>query len=345
MFIARNKFHINSGKYHMKTGAMIHSKVWGIVLASLLGCATPLSFASTIQGYASASAGTNGGGNSPISQDSFNSDINGTATASNMASSSLAAASSSASSSVSAGALHVSATSAASGTFSPVTKNGDGGSAQANANGRLYDSFVVNSSQANFGTQGTITIGFSIDGSVMVDGMGSSWSGAAQWLGHVSVQGTQNGGGYSSQYWSGGERMSGSSGATPVYTDYDSSLASIGMHTMTLGIYFGSAVNLDIGAELVSQSGAGGACYSTSAGPVCFSSSEDSIVNLSNTISWGGILEARDASGALITDFTALSDTSGFNYANAYAVPIPAAIWLFGSGLIGLVGFVGRKKA
>jgi len=27
------------------------------------------------------------------------------------------------------------------------------------------------------------------------------------------------------------------------------------------------------------------------------------------------------------------------------AVPVPAAFWLFGSGLIGLVGFARRKKA
>ena len=31
--------------------------------------------------------------------------------------------------------------------------------------------------------------------------------------------------------------------------------------------------------------------------------------------------------------------------ANASVVPVPAAVWLFGSGLIGLVGFARRKKA
>ena len=30
---------------------------------------------------------------------------------------------------------------------------------------------------------------------------------------------------------------------------------------------------------------------------------------------------------------------------NASAVPVPAAVWLFGSGLLGLVGVARRKKA
>lgn len=41
--------------------------------------------------------------------------------------------------------------------------------------------------------------------------------------------------------------------------------------------------------------------------------------------------------------------TSGFNYdlqlTAVSAVPLPAAAWLFGSGLIGLIGFARRKKA
>ena len=34
-----------------------------------------------------------------------------------------------------------------------------------------------------------------------------------------------------------------------------------------------------------------------------------------------------------------------FDYADASIVPIPAAIWLFGSGLLGLIGIAGRRAA
>jgi len=34
-----------------------------------------------------------------------------------------------------------------------------------------------------------------------------------------------------------------------------------------------------------------------------------------------------------------------FDYFNVTAVPVPAAVWLFGSGLLGLVGIAKRKKA
>ena len=34
-----------------------------------------------------------------------------------------------------------------------------------------------------------------------------------------------------------------------------------------------------------------------------------------------------------------------FDNVSVSAVPVPAAVWLFGSGLIGLAGFARRKKA
>ena len=43
---------------------------------------------------------------------------------------------------------------------------------------------------------------------------------------------------------------------------------------------------------------------------------------------------------------SATSATASFDYdLQLTAVPVPAAVWLFGSGLIGLVGFARRKKA
>ena len=36
---------------------------------------------------------------------------------------------------------------------------------------------------------------------------------------------------------------------------------------------------------------------------------------------------------------------SAFHLVSTSAVPVPAAVWLFGSGLIGLIGVARRKKA
>ena len=47
------------------------------------------------------------------------------------------------------------------------------------------------------------------------------------------------------------------------------------------------------------------------------------------------------SSGGFLTGFTA----SGTGEVQGAVVPVPAALWLFGSGLIGLVGIARRKKA
>jgi len=40
-----------------------------------------------------------------------------------------------------------------------------------------------------------------------------------------------------------------------------------------------------------------------------------------------------------------LSSDGTLTYGDVSAVPVPAAVWLFGSGLVGLVGIARRKKA
>ncbi len=61
-----------------------------------------------------------------------------------------------------------------------------------------------------------------------------------------------------------------------------------------------------------------------------------------------------DVSGGLTVEFTAIcgADAGCFSNlaidnveVNAQVVPVPAAVWLFGSGLLGLVGVARRKKA
>lgn len=60
---------------------------------------------------------------------------------------------------------------------------------------------------------------------------------------------------------------------------------------------------------------------------------------------WGGISDIHLADGTVLSGYSLTSD-SGFNWTNAYptTVPVPAALWLFGSGLLGLIGVSRRKK-
>jgi len=51
------------------------------------------------------------------------------------------------------------------------------------------------------------------------------------------------------------------------------------------------------------------------------------------------------AGGGFISATTYDSQVVSFGTASVSAVPVPAAIWLFGSGLIGLIGVVKRKQA
>ena len=66
----------------------------------------------------------------------------------------------------------------------------------------------------------------------------------------------------------------------------------------------------------------------------------DSLSDMSNTLAWAGVTEIRDASGALVSDYSLLSPISGFDYRNAYVSQVPdapqAALLAAGLGLLGL---------
>lgn len=65
-------------------------------------------------------------------------------------------------------------------------------------------------------------------------------------------------------------------------------------------------------------------------------------LDFSHTLTWGGPGYVI-GNGGNITNFN-IASTSGFDYSSA-AVPLPATLWLFGSGLIGLLGMAQRKTA
>jgi len=64
------------------------------------------------------------------------------------------------------------------------------------------------------------------------------------------------------------------------------------------------------------------------------------VADYSHTLLWNG-MTVSDLSGHAINSFS-VSSSSGFDYSLPASVPVPAAVWLFGSGLLGLAG-AGRK--
>ena len=50
------------------------------------------------------------------------------------------------------------------------------------------------------------------------------------------------------------------------------------------------------------------------------------------------------STGSIADQWVQYTDTDTVVFATVTAVPVPAAVWLFGSGLLGLVGFARRKR-
>ncbi len=117
---------------------------------------------------------------------------------------------------------------------------------------------------------------------------------------------------------------------------------SFGAQLLTLDFQFGGKIDVSIFAHVYANSSTNYDNAGVSALGVAGAGA-----NLGNAISWGGIFNLKDSRGNSITDYSALSADSGFNYAKAYvsSVPLPAAAWLFGSGLLGLVGMMRRQVA
>lgn len=71
--------------------------------------------------------------------------------------------------------------------------------------------------------------------------------------------------------------------------------------------------------------------------------------NTINTV-WNGVsidtdMDADTYSGTRMIDGPIMDGSLNFNVNGIHAVPVPASLWLFGSGLLGLVGVARRKVA
>jgi hypothetical protein len=86
-------------------------------------------------------------------------------------------------------------------------------------------------------------------------------------------------------------------------------------------------------------------CTGTAVGAQCIDEEsfiEEPLDDIELVTNFGNIGDMK----FLVANWTGVSENaSNLDFRVAAAVPVPAAVWLFGSGLLGLVGIARRKKA
>lgn len=115
-----------------------------------------------------------------------------------------------------------------------------------------------------------------------------------------------------------------STGERDLTITYDSSISAFGFDTNSLMPNFDITINFTSGGTYTNS-------FSGISGMTFFGFQSD-LADISSVV--------IDGNGS---SFNFAIDNHSFG--GVSAVPVPAAVWLFGSGLIGLIGFARRKKA
>lgn len=234
------------------------------------------------------------------------------------------------------GALHVSAASNSS-VSAPVSTQYVAGS-NSGAVASIGDRFIIHSASQTDGSKGTMTIAIGIDGtvtgagdntnSIIGPGHTGGWNGTAWWQVQAQISSTKNEGGYGGTLQTFGDSFTENQSGVP----HHSGPSTFGLQYLTFDFIFGSSIYTNLRAETFASSGASNDFFA----PSSFSSAF--LADLSHTISWRGITNVLDANGNPVNNYTALSDVSGFNYAQGYSsVPLPASMWTFFAGLLALI--------
>jgi hypothetical protein len=200
-------------------------------------------------------------------------------------------------------------------------------SSSASAVATFDDFFVINAPGYASGTVATVTYRVALSGTAggggtFVQGPNGTagWSGTTFWRSTASVNGI---GGVVT------ESRSDSSNQGLIL----SGGGQFGVQTYVGRITIGTLIPVLLRVEVSAQSMAGADFFSTSSASSAFES------DLDNTFVWAGISELRDGSGALITDFTALSSSiPSFDYRSTAVVPEPGTAVLMLTGVMSLAG-------
>jgi hypothetical protein len=217
------------------------------------------------------------------------------------------------------GAVHASSTAVAASSGCCSTARGS-----SVASASYADSFILGSSTIAPGTLGVLSFDILASGIADGGGTGPAWAGVSYWIARAIVNGTV----YQTSFE---HRATGALGVTDTGDDF-------GLYTFAANVVFGQPVSVrllvDIGA--IAQVAPGGNTAEFSA-------------DLSHTVSWEGI-RSLTVGGVEVTDFTAVSGDTGFNFARGYGaggvtgVPEPSVWAMLVLGFAGLGAVLRRRR-
>jgi len=220
------------------------------------------------------------------------------------------------------GSLHAEGTARTSGTP---------GGFEGQASAQWGDSFVILASSHTVGTTGIFSGSANVTGSLIAEFFGRAYADAQIYATVDIFPGTG---------FNGGRTLI--SGSARRLAGYDIAGGSTGTDTFTLKFTdvpftFGQAIDVSMALSVfaslnVVDPGGGGRTQA----------------DYGHTVTWGGLSEVRDELGNQITDFSALSGSSGFDFAHATPavsnVPEPGVFALMLAGLAAGIQVARRRK-
>jgi hypothetical protein len=236
-----------------------------------------------------------------------------------------------------AGGLHIATVASATGSGNGVFGWGSSGGSSSQASAVAYDAFVVSTSSYAPGAILTVSASLSMTGSVGAMGFRSpsgsdgSYDALASWQAEVQVYN-------STMLFPVNERASSSCWDGPS-TGMGCGGAGFSTLDLTFTVANGQPTDLAILGQVRARAVAG-AQHEALAGADAWS-------DLGHTIAWGGIESVVDEAGNPIGIFTAFSQTTGFDYRNAYvsAVPEPRSWLLLMVGVLAVLFRATRSTA
>ena len=189
----------------------------------------------------------------------------------------------------------------------------DGATAQADAGAAWADTFAVRAFGYSSGTRGTFSAAVAVQGGLRAEFTGRTYADAYV-VANFSIDTGIDNGHLAAQ--GGGRRSAG----------YDTGSSSSGQESFLL--YFDNvpfAFDEDIGTSLALRTVAGIIGDGTGSS---YASAE-----YGHTMTWAGLSNVRDSSGRLVTEYSAVSADSGFNFAALAPVPEPESWALIAVGM------------